>query len=349
MVAYIAGSLPPSRQHAFEAHVLDCPLCEDALEGLQALDTPEKLMGIRDELIQRSQRPGISPAPVRNLFQGGYRIAAVLAVVLLGAAALNLLRPVKQDGQLALEKKKETISPAPSGEPDVGDFKDMNASRREPQPEKATPARQTLPPTESTTRTSATQPSAATATSATVQEDELNEEADVAEMTKTVQQEQAKPIQPPAVSSSSEGVTDKSNAAPAATVAAAERSTTTRPTSDRIKKEANTSWPDAMALFRAGRYGEALDLFKKEPGNPVALFHTGRCYFELQQPAEALRAMNGYITTQHPDYAEAAWWFKALSEKQLNDLPAAKKSLRKVIGFHGEYEQPAVRLLRTLP
>lgn len=347
MVDYITGKLSPALQHAFEAHVLDCPLCEDALEGLQALKTPEKLTGITEELIHRSQKPDGKSAPVRNLFRGGYRIAAVLAVVVLGAAALYLLRPEQQTGHIALEQQPETISTAPSAQPDAATPKDMTAPDSETKQEKPLMAR---PPAAGSTRIPATTgQEEVTATRGAVREDHLREESAVAEMEKSTKQEQTKTIEQDAETRSSEGVADKNNTAPAPTVAAPERSTTARNTSDRQKKEADTSFPVGMASFQAGQYGEALESFKKEPGNPVALFHAGRCYYELQQPAEALRTFNSYIATKHAVHREAAWWYKALAEKQLNDLKSAKQSLQKVIGFHGQYEQPAARLLRTLP
>jgi hypothetical protein len=86
---YIDGTLQPSEMHAVEKHLLDCPFCSDAVEGLQLTKNREKIgAGILMVASKHNEKPGDedqkSPI-VLSVFQRRstwYAIAATLVLII---------------------------------------------------------------------------------------------------------------------------------------------------------------------------------------------------------------------------------------------------------------------------
>lgn len=360
MVAYCAGTLSPSEQHALERHVLECPLCEDALEGIQQLEQPAKLLQIQTELQQAAVQPS-TRKKVIPLFQStGFRIAAVFLIVVLSAGALLLFRPDNNPNNLALEKiEKEPTTPAVMQE-EVSSFSkeetvsekevaipsDLSENVKSPDSETRVPVPvvQELHEEEVTSRKDVN--------------DELSSPpiASVTEADKTDQGNALSTVDSDSRKLKKEAATTESSedASYSETKTAAEVMTTKAVVANKGKAAAATTAPidyyqQGLQYFGDQKYPEALSSFKRSAENPEAMYWEGRCYFELKRFKDANKAFSSYLSSRNPSSQESAWWFKALSQKQLNDNDGAKKSLDKVISFHGEYEQRAKTMLRTLP
>jgi TolA-binding protein len=85
--------------------------------------------------------------------------------------------------------------------------------------------------------------------------------------------------------------------------------------------------PLGMILWEMGRYGEALDFFKKDEKNPAALYYMGLCQRALKKPSEAVACFRAI--QQDPgagDWATRAEFEMGETFYQQNDFPLAGKT-----------------------
>jgi tetratricopeptide (TPR) repeat protein len=361
MVAYCEGKLSPSEQHALEMHVLDCPLCEDALEGIQQMQQPDHLHRIKTELDQsvneKTQKGRVIP-----LFKSaGFRIAAMVSIIIISAGILIYFLPDSQDNNIALESLEKASAPVEQTEKentsiatDIQQVPKVNPDRSVPAEkapasteERNIPISAANEPSErgdETIREEDTDSEMArdlgkAATDETVSSSELSAlESDSKYLKKEVAQTEStrEPQVLSSVKPATEEITTKTTAATKSKGAAT--------TSER----SGELFTQGLRFFGDKKYAEALSCFKRVTEIPNARYYEGRCYFELNRHKEAVKALTEFTSGKSTIEHEAAWWYKALSQKQLNDISGAKKSLEKVVEFNGQYEQQARSMLRTL-
>ena len=97
--AYLENKISAKGRRRIENHLLDCPLCSDALDGLEGVGS-ESLRSLPDFASFRKKLPIEEGAKVRQLTPARWlrRIAAVAAVVVIaGAAYFNWFQPADND------------------------------------------------------------------------------------------------------------------------------------------------------------------------------------------------------------------------------------------------------------
>lgn len=110
MIAYIDGKLSAADQHACEKHMADCPMCEDALEGLALVKDRSVLTSPLKEVSSRESGkvvPLQKPAPKLRLF---YATAAVLVVIFASVYFLKNMTSPDAAEQLADNAKADSTS-----------------------------------------------------------------------------------------------------------------------------------------------------------------------------------------------------------------------------------------------
>lgn len=361
MVAYCEGKLSHSDQHALEMHVLDCPLCEDALEGIQQMQHPDYLHRIKTELDQ-SVNEKTQKGRVITLFKSaGFRIAAMVSIIIISAGILIYFLPDSQDNKIALESTEKASEPGEQTEKentsnatDIQQVSKVNPDRSVPAEKALASSKESNIPNlvaneqvesndESIKTADATYDNAGKPEIASKDKTKNSDEESIIESdSRTIKKEvaQAESIGEPQMLSSIKP--------------AAEEITTKTTTATKSKGAAITSeksgalFTQGLRFFGEKKYAEALSCFKRVTEIPNARYYEGRCYFELNLHKEAVKALTEFTSGKSTIEHEAAWWYKALSQKQLNDISGAKKSLEKVVEFNGQYEQQARSMLRTL-
>lgn len=97
--AYLEDQISAENRRRVENHLLDCPLCSDALEGLETMGL-KSLHSLPDFDSFRKNLPAGETAKIRQLTPVKVlsRIAAVAAVLVIGAVAFfNLFQPTDND------------------------------------------------------------------------------------------------------------------------------------------------------------------------------------------------------------------------------------------------------------
>jgi tetratricopeptide (TPR) repeat protein len=97
--AYLEDPISAEDRRRVENHLLDCPLCSDALEGLETMGL-ESLHSLQDFDSFRKNLPVESEAIIRTLTPVKVlsRVAAIAAVLVIGAVAyFNLFQPSGND------------------------------------------------------------------------------------------------------------------------------------------------------------------------------------------------------------------------------------------------------------
>lgn len=101
--AYVKGNLPPEGRRRVENHLLDCPLCSDAVDGMEntgltSLETLESFSVFQKKITSSEGAKIRQLLPVHLLT----RVAAAAAILLIGAVAyLNWFRPVDNEALFA--------------------------------------------------------------------------------------------------------------------------------------------------------------------------------------------------------------------------------------------------------
>ncbi len=84
---YVDGRLSDSEKHRIEAHLVDCEMCSDEIEGLSLMKDPEQLPAIVEELDHK-----IAASRHRILRMRSRHILAAAAVIVLLVGAVFILR-----------------------------------------------------------------------------------------------------------------------------------------------------------------------------------------------------------------------------------------------------------------
>ncbi|EMR02319.1 carboxypeptidase-like regulatory domain-containing protein [Cesiribacter andamanensis] len=114
LLRYRSGQLPPAEMHRLERHLLDCPLCSDALEGLEQLE-PRQATAALSELGSRlASRLQEQPAEATPPY---WRWAAAASVLLVAAVALFLLLDTRQLAEQQLSRQEAPQEQQPSSAP----------------------------------------------------------------------------------------------------------------------------------------------------------------------------------------------------------------------------------------
>jgi len=108
----------------------------------------------------------------------------------------------------------------------------------------------------------------------------------------------------------------------------------------------------AMRLFKNKQYRDALQEFDnisaKHHEEVNAQFYAGLCWFHLDQYASALKKFNLVLKNNNTEFNEETNWYKALTLFNMENIPAAKKLLKKMVKQNGFYSVKASEKLKEL-
>ena len=363
LVQYALGKLPASEQHRIERHLLDCPFCEEALEGIQLMKNPEDLISINEDLHQKIAKPSTPQKSARIIRFSPMRIAAILVLLLISGSVLWYFLPNVNNEKLFTQEFKPY--PAP---------KDSFSATMLPPPVGSTEALQ-----EKSNEIVVKQEQSVTANKAPVNpavavKDEEKEIVQVQELTEQVDHFDE-------VSARVVSAENEEKDAPASADLSLDKASALKKETDKkgevvvskqtAKKEKVASIESApaaasgnkmtskyetseklfetgMNYYREARYEEALRNFKLATSYPESSFYSGICLLSLNRPKEALPLLDKYLSSGHKLNDEAAWWYKALALIKTDQRTEARTALEKVISFKGGYQQRAEELLRKM-
>ena len=85
MIQYANGEIAAERRYKIENHLLDCPLCKDALEGFTSISKTESdLSDLYDRIDSKS--PLTAKSPVKRMIPWNRIAAGILFLLTIGAA-----------------------------------------------------------------------------------------------------------------------------------------------------------------------------------------------------------------------------------------------------------------------
>jgi hypothetical protein len=331
---YVTGKMVHEEAHAVEVHLLSCPFCREAVEGLTEYKTPvaisamEKLdagfiakhFGVTtQEIVAPKNTPPVlkagsystapendKPATVRKIWKPMALAASLLAMV----AVLWFMRDnifPQDNGQLAQqttvpEKKEE---PVIAYEPPV-DSNVMTIVDTIPASDEMTPEVQPLvaATTETTTKEAK---DAAAKKEADKKAVDAKLAAGATSLTATKPKEEVKPLPTAARQSSADVLPRMGNSftpppAPAAKQESVADETAEEPEPEKkIVEPARTGLEKADDLFNKGKYRRALKMYQDEMGDTrsnrrdAATYMAARCHVELGEKMQARTLLNSLV------------------------------------------------------
>lgn len=108
LLRYRDGKLNSAERHAVEKHLIDCPLCSDALEGLQYSHSTKAI-----EEINAALSPAVGGSQESNTRRYLTLAASVASIALLTWFAWTQFREVK-DERMAINQKAAEVQPQPA-------------------------------------------------------------------------------------------------------------------------------------------------------------------------------------------------------------------------------------------
>lgn len=363
MLDYISGKLNDVQQHHVESHLLDCELCQDAMEGLEQLTSTDKFKVIDarmqegiDELLEQEEQVKVSV-----LFP--WRMAAAIALIFVSTLVLWLVIPKKNEMELFTQEYK----PYPKRIDSIAN--NTQASSEKQKIEIKNPIedialiRQKAKAPEVVAPASKSEVNAdEIAQSEPVLETDAKEKVlsvaagseEISEMPVEMKQTESTNRQSSTdndknsedaekyIRKDSEfeaaSLAKKSQSPPAA--ASSVRETTAMPRRDNMLQS-------GIDAYQSQRYSDAVKFLQKSD-DPEALFYLGITHLALENPHLAIKTLDKYLRTNNKKYQEAAWWYTGLSALKTGNRKLAKSALEKVLTFKGEFEQDATDLLRKL-
>ncbi len=122
LLQYRNGKLNEADKHEMEMHLVDCPLCSDALEGFMLVTTGNAVDEVKNEL-----REMVNSGSQVNLKKYYFAAASVAAIILLAVVSYYQFREVKIE-RLAVKETVEQSEPAQLNETPIQDSVQDNES-----------------------------------------------------------------------------------------------------------------------------------------------------------------------------------------------------------------------------
>lgn len=114
LFGYLDGRLSPVEMHAVEKHLLDCPFCSDALEGLEKVSDRNRVVAFVPPAESKAAPSETKEGKVIPLFKRRNTILAIAASVVLLVGIFTIMNITLGDGNL--DKKTGFASREPSAE-----------------------------------------------------------------------------------------------------------------------------------------------------------------------------------------------------------------------------------------
>ena len=109
---------------------------------------------------------------------------------------------------------------------------------------------------------------------------------------------------------------------------------------------------ETIYYFSKDKYKNALkriNIISKQYKHDLnALFYGGLCYYNLGNHNKALNQFDLIINLGDGPFTQEAYWYKAKTEIQLENIKSAKKTLKYIITQNGFYSKQAIELVNTL-
>ncbi|MGD1844133.1 MAG: tetratricopeptide repeat protein [Salibacteraceae bacterium] len=368
--AYAQQTLAPEAQHALERHLLDCPLCQDAVEGFALVPVSASAI---EELRSEAQHIAMAGGSGTSLFKGAkWWLGAGFTAILLGFITWQVVEtdpvepPMVSETEISLEKisKEHFIRNAPE-EVQESDETITEETTLEPQ-------KMAAPNTENKA----------------VEPVMTENSTQVENTTSEILERKTDPVAPAPTLPVAEVPLERTNipATPKEvpplkyieqykTVDYAERDNTiqvaqvtsgsTPPqyaNSEQAKKRQpevltfQYSYNDVLELgifrLKAGKYRKALQKFnlilKHFPEDENALFYGGLSYFNLGQYEQSIAFFDQISGLQKSYFDEEAEWYKALAFLKIGQRKEAKTIMVKISEAGGFYAERASKKLSEL-
>lgn len=304
--SYLDGSLPEEETYRVEAHLTDCEMCSDELEGLSMLSDPDRLPIIEEELENRITAKKVH---IRSLNPG--RWVAAAAVIILFIGALFIFRTViRHQQEPVLTAQKSTDKELVEEEIPLSPQETLVAPLLESRSEKI---QQTPEHPESRVEVaiSATD-DPITSSSAGITEEEIGEIEEPSPVISTTPDSQPSPEINGAGTVTEIGgvekesyVQDKSDAGGVSSSLESKKSGA---------KMFRNQKPDAMRLamtrFQEHEFEAAAlqfqDIIDREPENFKAIYHLAFCYLEMGKEKKAKKLVEKLLEEPGHDYYDQA-------------------------------------------
>lgn len=378
---YLHDRLSGRERHAVEKHLLDCPLCEEAIEGY-ALMQDNKELKVVAEVTGEKER--------RNVYFYHRWLAAAMVTAVLFCGGLYFINqelhdkqpeiashpgpghskekkeasssvPATAEGPVAVKSEKETMNPTGGGQEEVKGFYDPSADE----------GTHTAPAAAREDHRS----DVPLSKPGTVMPERQTEQEAFGEVTKNRQEEHAtlSPASPVYQETKKEevevqgysGVEKKSrNDSRQRTSGSGKMKARVEETSrqgidaDGLQDASSTdvsrqdAMEDALRLYSEGKYAEASAIYEKmlssknEVSDGELFYYAGDCHYRLKNYKNAIASWEKVV--QGMKYFEEARWKKAealISDGRKNE---AKKLLEEIAAQDGKYKQEAENKLKEL-
>ncbi|TSA26652.1 MAG: hypothetical protein D4R67_07515 [Bacteroidetes bacterium] len=302
--AYLDHQLSADKRHRIEAHLADCELCSDELEGLTRLSNPGHLPVIMEELEHR-----ITARRIRVVRLKPRLILAAAAVIALLIGVAFIFRYVVQNQQQPLLTEQHPASeptPLQPEEPAKTDL-ETQAVERQPGTEPRTKKEDLL----SQEKTGIVEKKS----TAVAPPESLAEAKEVS----LIPMEEETIVDDSSLSGAGESITVGGIFKDTSTIGQFEAAGTQLPENTLRAKGLSGSdiaWSpnhimrQALNYYEDENFRQAAKLFqqviRQEPDNFKAIFYLARCYAELNKDKEALKTLEKLLVDPENEYYKQA-------------------------------------------
>jgi TolA-binding protein len=356
---YIEGKCSDADANKIEAHLLNCEMCSDALEGLSLLNPTSKINSINTELHQKIDQL-TETTKTRILFP--WQIAAAFILLFASAGLLWFFVPKNPTDTLTLESQKSDATPKESIVTlNTPDNVDSNLSIQGKVSEKS--------------RIDYSNPKVvldevSSANGVSYNEDPTEAEATACETVlpplPVAAQEEALAVKD--LSKSDQTAVEKFNSVTTTSAG----SVTTSEAKESIKSKAvlakksaaeseesnvdskfeatsNTNYFElGVKAYKSGSYQSALQLLQNVNSPNEVFYYRGMSAFALGDSKNAISQLKKYVISPKKELEESANFNLGKAYYNSNEMNSAKKQFEKVIKMHGVHFAEASELLNKL-
>ena len=324
LLLYTQGTLPIGEQKSIESHLVQCDMCNDAIEGLRLIKNKDLTIELIASLRKKINKDLYLSANSKKIISPVWQFAAIFVILLLSAGGYMVIHYTVKNienkfSNLPFDqnlKDKSRIDQKVVSENE----KLLTTSQRKQiaEPAKANVARR------------------ASNNNILIQQSEIPNN----KKSKVVLKDDVKSM----------NILDKNlpSSFPEAYQNINNQQKRMISTESIVVKKNSENYLKGKQWLDEQKFDLALPFFLKSDNSFESFYFAGMCYYHLEQYDSSIVKFDQCLKEVSTIYFEDALWYKANSLIKLNERKSAKAILKKIISLKGKYQNSANKLLTTL-
>ena len=353
LLDYTRGKLHSKEQHIVEKHLLDCELCNDALEGLNLLNKHDNVIEMVTSLKHEINQKLLHNKRKQPIIFQWWQMAAILVIVLISAGSYIIINNVSRQPTNSMAQNEQSEKQKPQTEP--------ISNSSQPEKSKASSQSQVIKEKSkienniNSDRVKEELQSATTVTGDNADTKEstfdmkgVTDESSIQTSTVHKKENEMPPVREESVKQTDAAI-DIQKVGVSTVINEVRRGNSFSQDHAANQNAAfDRNYNEGLRFYNEKNYARALHYFRKAAPDIKIDFYTGVCHYNLKNYIKCVTSMDKATINPQTDFYAEALWYKARALVELKSNEDAKRVLYQIILLDSPFKAEAQKLLNNL-